>query len=230
MFLIKHFVASTIHLGHKTNQWNPRTSYFLLGIRDGIFVIDLEQTLIMLRKALAFIKKICLKRGYIFYVPSQESYLENERNFFISKKKLKINEQTDFNLIFLSPEYFSSSKQRGMLYAFTQKRKNLPRLFADAGDSVSENTNFNSFSFSNLFLRPEALFILQTRPNSALIKEAVKLQIPIVGILDSNSNPYAIQYPIPGNDDSNEAFNLYTELLINTISDAKKTEAKSFFF
>ncbi len=70
--------------------------------------------------------------------------------------------------------------------------------------------------------------MLQVNPNSSLVKEALKFQIPIVGILDSNSKPYAIQYPIPGNDDSKEAFSFYMELLINTILDTKKIEIKTF--
>ncbi len=68
MFLIKHFVLSNIHLGHKTNKWNPRTASFLLGMRDGIHVIDLEQTILMAKRALNFVKKVCERRGYIFFV------------------------------------------------------------------------------------------------------------------------------------------------------------------
>lgn len=210
-------------------------------MRDGIFVIDLEQTLIMLKRALTFIKKICLKRGYVFYVPSQESFFSNEKTFFKSTTKF-LSDQTNsfsiqkagvshvshsyFNLLFLSPNYFSSSKQRGMLYALTQKRKELP-ILSDKNSNVilKDDINFNSF---NLFLKPEVLFMLQVNPNSSLVKEALKFQIPIVGILDSNSKPYAIQYPIPGNDDSKEAFSFYTELLINTVLDTKKIEIKTF--
>lgn len=210
-------------------------------MRDGIFVIDLEQTLIMLKRALTFIKKICLKRGYVFYVPSQESFFTNEKTFFKSTSKF-LSDQTNsfsmqksgvshvshsyFNLLFLSPNYFSSSKQRGMLYALTQKRKELP-ILSDKNSNVilKDDINFNSF---NLFLKPEVLFMLQVNPNSSLVKEALKFQIPIVGILDSNSKPYAIQYPIPGNDDSKEAFSFYTELLINTVLDTKKIEIKTF--
>ena len=256
MFLIKHFVASTIHLGHKTNKWNPRTSYFLLGMRDGIFVIDLEQTLIMMKRALTFIKKICLRRGYIFFIPpvlsdygkSSKKSLYNGGNLNFSRDNTKFPIKTDVNLIFLSQEYFYSSKQRGMLYALTQKRKSLglypmtknsdSTSIVDLGncgfDNLNKQNNTYPLTLKNilksdsrdLFLKPEVLFTLQINKNTALIKEAVKFQIPIIGILDSNSNSYAIQYPIPGNDDSNTAFNLYTELLINTIIEAKKNEAK----
>lgn len=227
MFLIKHFIASNIHLGHQVNKWNPRTCYFLLGMRDGIFLIDLEQTLIMLKRALTFIKKICLKRGYIFYVPSQDSFFKSTKFFNDRINNLTFHQSGSyFNLLFLSSNYYSSSKQRGMLYALTQKRKELPILPDKTSNVIlKDDVNFHSF---NLFLRPQALFMLQVNSNSSLIKEAVKFQIPIVGILDSNSKPYAIQYPIPGNDSSKEAYSFYTELLINTILDTKKTEIKTF--
>ena len=226
MFLIKHFVASSLHLGHKTNKWNPRTSNFILGMRDGIFIIDLEQTLIMIKRALTFIKKVCLKRGYIFYIPS---FIQNESFFIKNNTKSLENpliKKRETNLIFLYPEFFSSSKQRGMLYAWTQKRQNLYTLSLDKNElenKIQLNPNLNT---SNLFFKPEVLFILEINANTTLIKEALKLQIPIVSILDSNSNTYGIQYPIPGNNDTLEAQKLYTELLINTIIDAKKTEIK----
>jgi ribosomal protein S2 len=298
MFLIKHFTASTIHLGHKINKWNPYTSYFLLGMRDGIFIIDLEQTLIMLKRALYFIKKICLKRGYIFYIPSQKISFSNEKfikkNIFslnnvpnsvvnilqkqrISKFDIRINPQnfkslylqhvhnnfniqknkwfsnetkkiqntnslikeshkiistTDVytsnfnNLIFLSSDIgisSFSSKQRSMLYALTQQRKNLK--FNDLSTQKNITNQFHNFNF---FFKPEVLFILETNLNTTLIKEAIKLQIPIIGILDSNSYSYGIQYPIPGNNDSYTALNFYTELLIHTVMDTKKQEIKKF--
>jgi hypothetical protein len=217
----------------------------------------------MLKRALTFVKKICLKRGYIFYVPYYENstILKGDNNFFIptaavtsvnktnvvvrtttaatikQKKKTESNDianvfntfsnvaaKTEFNLVFLSPEYFSFSKQRGMLYAFTQKRKTLPILF-NKHSFFANNARSNSFQ---LFIKPEALFVLHTNTSTALIKEAVKLQIPIIGIINSHSNPYAVAYPISGNNESQEALNLYTELLLNTILDAKKSESKTF--
>lgn len=223
MFLIKNFVASTIHLGNKTNKWNPRTSNYLLGIRDGIFVIDLEQTLIMMKRALTFIKKVCYRRGYIFYVPLTNK-LQGGTNSIQQNIEKKIKPFTsnleENNLIFLSPETFSFSKQRGMLYAWTQKRKNLYISTLNEDSLVADKNSFN------LFFKPEALFVVDVNTNTALIKEALKVQIPIIGILDSNSNTYNIQYPIPGNNDNIEAQKLYAALLTNAAINAKKTEIK----
>lgn len=227
MFLIKNLIASTIHLGNKTNKWNPRTSNYLLGIRDGIFVIDLEQTIIMMKRALTFIKKVCSRRGFIFYVPllpinKIQGHVGTDKIQQNIENKIKpfTSSLEENNLIFLSPEYLSFSKQRGMLYAWTQKRKNLYISTLNENSLVADKNAFN------LFFKPEALYIVDTNTNTALVKEALKVQIPIIGILDSNSNTYNIQYPIPGNNDNIEAQKLYTELLINSIVDAKKTEIK----
>lgn len=86
-------------------------------------------------------------------------------------------------------------------------------------------------NFHNPFLIfPEALFILHINSNLLLIKESIKLQIPLIAILDSNCNPYGIQYPIPGNDDSIDSINFYTELLLHSFIHSKKTELKSLSF
>lgn len=239
MFLIKHFVASNIHLGHKINKWNPRTSNFILGMKDNIFIIDLEQTLIMIKRALTFVKKICLNRGYIFYVPSFFS-TQKDSKFRKENDSLKIRtninnkiksfptnlRQGENNLIYISPEFISSSKTRGMLYAFTQKRNNLYTFSSYTNISSNLDKNNSNLDFLNFFFKPEVLFLLDTNKNPALIKESLKLQIPIIGILDSDSNIFGIRYPIPGNDDTLETQKLYTELLLNTIIDAKKKEAK----
>ena len=245
-------------------------------MKDNIFIIDLEQTLIMIKRALTFIKKICLNRGYIFYVPSFlpasspkggqpgdsgigsysiHNNIENKIKSFPSNLQ-------ENNLIFLSPEFISSSKQRGMLYAFTQKRKNLSSFasfsppvitensadkeetpgiahssksaaLASSGATSDASTNSSATKKNTnlgFFFKPEALFLLNCNNNTALIKEAIKLQIPIVGIVDSDSNIFGIRYPIPGNDDTLETQKIYTELLLNTIIDAKKKEAQLLLY
>lgn len=257
-------------------------------MRDGIFVIDLEQTLIMMKRALNFIKQVSLRRGYIFYVPAVSGSLRNGNSFGLEQGKSFVNQ--DFlqlvQLVFLSPESFSSSKQRGILCTLTNKRQGLPIFGGGTGspkpaadqrveeplEAKSESVAFKkqdqdgvlrsspsiqgypgttvdlTCSFrgqpslgvsrknaskteeensSHLCFKPEVLFILQTIPNSALIKQAIKLQIPIVAIIDSNSNVSYIQYPIPGSDDAIQAQDFYTELLISALIDAKKNEAKA---
>lgn len=179
MFLIKHFVSSAIHLGHRTSFWNPRSSYFLLGSKDGLHIIDLEQSVVYFRRAIDFIRRICLLRGSIFYIPSPLS---------------------SGPIIPLNSHIFPCLKQ--------------------SRDILSSLT-----SFHNPFLIfPEALFILHIDSDLLLIKESIKLQIPLIAILDSNCNPYGIQYPIPGNSTAVDSINFYIELLTNSLVDSKKSE------
>jgi ribosomal protein S2 len=282
-------------------------------MRDGLFIIDLEQTLIMLKRALNLVRKVCLKRGYIYFLPSLKVssgstsgtraagasiHFQNRKNLALLEdsqgKKISLGDQkpkelknsynhmympsrvnqmlssvsasafvlalkrntgasnkivtsysnsetsgsnvflqsrstsnflsdTYDNLIFLSQSskasFFSSNRQqRDTVYTLTRKKKIL---------------NFHDFSsLEVVHPKPEIIFILETHLNKALIKEAVKLRIPIIGILNTASHSeetsYAINYPIPGNNDSIEALSIYSELLINTIIDAKKMEILSF--
>jgi ribosomal protein S2 len=96
--------------------------------------------------------------------------------------------------------------------------------------SRSRDLLYSLIHFHNPFLLfPEALFVLHVNSNLLLIKESIKLQIPIIAIVDSNCNPYGIHYPIPGNDDSNDSISFWAELLLHSFVSSKKTELKSLF-
>jgi len=175
-------------------------------MRAGIYIIDLEQTILMIRRALHFIKKVCDLRGHIFYLPASlnpkgghSSYLDPARATILSpNKQLPSSRRPNRPLGF-----------RPFLVNQIQKK----HIF---GGSASRD--------GRSFLQPEALFVHGA--SSSLSREAAKLQIPVIAVLDSDSNPYGVQYPIPGNDDSSDAISLYTELFINAVAAAKKNELK----
>ena len=183
----------------------------------------MEQTIVALRRALRFIKKICKKRGYLLYVP-------------ISQISLKYGTR----------ELFAVSEKRSRRIAHHKIKKKGPKNIIPLGISRNKLSGSNresmykgcaSYLLSNFYTRiekmknaraiiPEALFILKVDNNNAiLIKEAIKLQIPIIGVIDSDSNPFGIQYGIPGNDDSITALKTYKNLMIRTMMEAQKDEA-----
>jgi len=301
MFLIKHFIASAIHLGHQTNKWNPRTASFLFAVKGDLHLIDLELTIPMLRRALNLIKKICSRRGSILYAGGLQG-----RGFAANYQQRSKQQPAASGL-----SSFSSTKM-GSAAALAparlpgpleeRGRREAPRLRClgarpitswllglklSRGGAASQTTNINSSprktpmavphgdgssiprpiangapattargnkegpqaglrNFGHGVGRPlnsrpggtglrgfagawggpipEALFILNVNENSVLIKEALKLQLSVVAVVDSDTDPFGVQYPIPGNDDSIEAADAYIGLLLDAIADAKKNE------
>ena len=186
--VIKELINRGVHIGHKTNKWNPKTTSFIFAKKNNIHIIDLEQTVIMMRRALNFINEVCQKRGNISYlfnvsVADEEKKLENQSKGQTAGTKKKRTGRPEV------PTFSNRESQTAIL-----KGKRLPEALCAYGGATKEKMSANFF------------------------REAIKLQIPIIGILDSNSNPFGIQYPIPGNDESVEARNLYHKLVKNAIS------------
>lgn len=243
MFIIKNFINTTIHLSKKINKWNPRISYYILGIRDNIYIIDLEQTLIMIKRALNYIKQISLNKGYIYYIlPILSNYKKclnkkinthNNLVYPLVEKKL-FNKKIEINKLNKIDNLITLYGSNNIINNLTYKRNILglnPIIknynINNINNVIMLNYNTHNNKIKNIWLKPEILFIPQINKNIALIKEGIKLQIPIIGILNNNSYSYGIQYPIPGNDNTNEALNLYIELVINTIINIKNNEIKS---
>jgi len=175
-------------------------------MRAGIYIINLEQTILMIRRALDFIKKVCALRGHVFYLPSSLTIgpMDHGRStLFDTAQATLVGSASD-------------NAKPG-----SNRRPNRPLSLLV--HQIQKKHNF-SLRDDRSSLLPEALFVYGA--SSSLLREAAKLRIPVVAILDSNSNPYGVQYPIPGNDDSVEALGLYTELFINAVASAKKSELR----
>jgi small subunit ribosomal protein S2 len=224
MFLAKHFVASAIHLGHKTNKWNPKTAPFLLAVRNDIHIIDIEQSILMVRRALNFLKKVCAKRGTLrasipTWARSSSGLLSTglpvTGNASPSTLGAGGAEHTAAGLL--------ASKDGGLGLCSHLSSVGGALAFARPGRGAGPR-----HSGSDALAIPEVLFFPNVNDNAIHIREAVKLQIPVIGIIDSDTNPLGIQYPIPGNDDPIESILLYTSLILNAIADAKIEESLQF--
>lgn len=287
MFLIKHFVTSSIHLGHEANKWNPKTAHFLFAIgvssnSKGMHLIDLEQTFIMMRRALAFIRKLTQNRGYllcissvthkVLYLPApgfaggQGPLVDSHFRLSSSNEKKehtlpprppatqrrgisesRVSEfQRDSSTISThnipSKRLLSESRPDGHHLGATRLKSQ--RDFGETDsrsvlDQSSFQTDVGILSRSELFdwdweksantpKIPQAILIFNLMEAKPYVRQAMKFGIPVIGILDSNSNPFGIQYPIPGNDDSLDAIDLYLKWIRKAIWDAKRKELSTF--
>tara|TARA_B100001057_G_scaffold496321_1_gene597499 strand:- start:1047 stop:1790 length:744 start_codon:yes stop_codon:yes gene_type:complete len=220
---IKQLLEAGVHLGHKTLRWNPKMKDYIFGEKNSIHIIDLTQTVDLIKNALVQVHKIISSGGKILVVSTkkqaseQVSDLAKETNqFYVNyrwlggmltnwntiqnsiKRLKKLNEQ-------LSKENLGFTKKE--ILKFGKEKEKLQRSLG----GISEMKKI-----------PDLIFIIDTNIESLAVAEAKKLNIPIIAVLDTNSDPTGIDYPIPGNDDARRSINLYCELLKKTIKEAEK--------
>jgi len=220
---IKQLLEAGVHLGHKTLRWNPKMKPYIFGEKNSIHIIDLTQTVEFLKNALVQVHKTISSGGKLLIVSTKKQASEQVSDlaketgqFFVNyrwlggmltnwktiqnsiKRLKKLEEQ-------LSKENIGFTKKE--ILKFGKEKEKLHRSLG--GISEMKKT-------------PDLIFIIDTNVESLAVAESKKLNIPIIAVLDTNSDPTGINFPIPGNDDARRSINLYCELLKGTIKDAKK--------
>ena len=220
---IKNLLEAGVHLGHKTFRWNPKMSKFIFGSKDSIHIIDLVQTLEMINVALLEIHKCIGYGGKILFVSTKKQAADSIAN---------LAQET-------SQYYVNHRWLGGMLTNWKTISNSIKRYKKLSIDLKKENTGFTKKEILKMNIQrdklerslggiadmekvPDMIFVIDTNIEELAVKEALKLNIPIVAIVDSNSNPVGIDYPIPGNDDARRAINLYCDLIKQTILDSQK--------
>ena len=220
---IKQLLDAGVHLGHKTFRWNPKMSQYIFGSKDSIHIIDLVQTLEMTNVALHEIHKCIVSGGKILFVSTKKQATEtisalakDTSQFYVNHRWLGgmlTNWKTISNSIKRYKKLSEDLKKEST--GFTKKEilkmgKQRDKLERSLG------------GIADMKKTPNMIFIIDTNVEDLAVKEALKLHIPIVAIIDTNSDPTEINFPIPGNDDARRAINLYCELIKQTILDAQK--------
>ena len=220
---IQQLLEAGVHLGHKTLRWNPKMKKYIFGKRDSIHIIDLTQTLELTKVALEKIHETIANNGKILFVSTKKQ---------ASEAIAEVAKETD--------QYFVNYRWLGgMLTNWGTISNSIKKLKKLETELDEENRGFTKKELLKMSVKkdklqrslggiaemkkiPDLVFIIDTNYESLAIQESVKLGIPIVAILDSNSNPDGINYPIPGNDDARRAIDLYCNLIKETIIAAKK--------
>ena len=219
---IKQLLEAGVHLGHKTFRWNPKMSKFIFGSKDSIHIIDLVQTLEMINSALLQIHKCIAAGGKILFVSTKKQATETVSALARDTSQYYVNHRW----------------LGGMLTNWNTISNSIKRYKKLTEDLKSESTGFTKKEILKMGIQrdkleralggisemkkiPDMIFIIDTNIEELAVKEALKLHIPIVAIVDTNSDPTGINYPIPGNDDARRAINLYCDLIKQTVNDAK---------
>jgi len=224
---VKQLLEAGVHLGHKTFRWNPKMSSYIFGSKNSIHIIDLVQTLEMANAALNEIHKCIASGGKILFVSTKKQAAETIATL--------AKETSQF--------YVNYRWLGGMLTNWHTISNSIKRLKKLSAELKSDNTGFTKKENLKMGLQrdklerslggiadmkkiPDMIFIVDTNVEELAVKEAIKLNIPIVAVVDTNSDPTGINFPIPGNDDARRAINLYCDLIKQTILDAQQNIPK----
>tara|TARA_R110000824_G_scaffold155226_6_gene327724 strand:- start:10170 stop:10925 length:756 start_codon:yes stop_codon:yes gene_type:complete len=219
-FSMRGLLEAGVHFGHQTHRWNPKMAPFLFGDRNNIHIIDLAQTVPLLHQALLAVRDAVAGGGRVLFVGTKRQASEPVAaaarqcaQYYINHRWLGgtlTNWKTISNSIrrLRTLDEMLAGEARGLtkkeILNLTRERDKLERAIGGIKDMGGI---------------PDIMFVIDTNKETIAIEEARKLGIPVVAILDSNSNPDGIAYPVPGNDDAARAITMYCDLVSRAVID-----------
>ncbi len=225
---IKQLLEAGVHLGHKTLRWNPKMKNYIFGEKNSIHIIDLTQTVNFLKTALVEVHKCIASGGKILIVSTkkqaseQVSALAKETSQYFVNYRWLGGMLTNWNTIQNSIKRLKQLDDQLSKDNMGFTKKEIIK-FGKERDKLQRSLG----GISEMKKLPNLIFIIDTNIESLAVNEAKILGIPIIAVLDTNSDPTDINFPIPGNDDARRSINLYCDLLRNTIKDAEKLIEKN---
>ena len=226
---IKQLLEAGAHFGHQTGRWHPRMKNYIFTKRNGIHIIDLEKTAVMLDKACAFVRDVVAQGGTILFVgtkkQAQESVEEEAKRcgmYFVNQRWLG-GMLTNFATIQARVDQLVRLEDQ-------QARGELGRVTKKEIMKVSEkiaHLNRQMGGFKEMTALPGALFIIDPTKERIALAEAKRMGIPVVGIVDTNCNPDEIDHPIPANDDAIRAVKLICTKIADAVLEGKAGLATS---
>ena len=222
---MREMLEAGVHFGHQTRFWNPKMGQFLYGQRNKIHIINLEKTLPLFNDALNFAGKITSKKGNILFVGTKRA-----------AQKIIAEEASRCGMPYINRRWLG-----GLLTNFKTVRQSINRLkeleAMMADDSLEriskkealllrremEKLQSNLSGIKDMPGIPQAMFVIDVGYEDIAVSEAVKLGIPVIGVVDSNNSPDGIDYVIPGNDDAIRSIRLYTKAIADAVLDGRQS-------
>lgn len=222
--LIKQLLESGVHFGHQKKRWNPKMKQFIFGERSGIYIIDLEKTEECINKARDFLIDLAAKGEMVLFVgtkkQAQEVILQesNRCGMYYVTERWPGGLLTNFATIKKSINRLreiEKMKEDGTFQQLTKKE--VSRL-----EKEMQKLNKNFSGIVRMEKMPKAVIVVDTKKEETAVKEANRLGIPVVGLIDTNSNPDLVQYPVPGNDDATKSIRSVVSVLAEAVIEGRK--------
>ena len=223
---MREMLEAGVHFGHQTRYWNPKMAAYLYGHRNKIHIIDLEKTKVLLQEALNFAGKLSANKGTILFVGTKRAAQQ------IIKEEAQRCGMPYINLRWLGGllTNYKTVKQS------ISRLKELKEMKTGGMERMSkkeilhferelEKLDRNLSGIKDMDGWPDALFVIDVGYEDIAVSEAVKLKIPVIGIVDSNNSPAGVEYVIPGNDDAIRSIRLYTKAVADAIITGKDSVA-----
>jgi small subunit ribosomal protein S2 len=211
---MRQLLEAGVHFGHQTHRWNPKMAPFIYGSRNNIHIIDLTQTVPLLHQALLTVSDVVSKGGRVLFVGTKRQASEAVAEAAKSCAQYYVNHRwlggtlTNWRTISNSIKRLKSLEEmlQGETHGLTKKE--LLQLTRE-----KEKLERALGGIKDMGALPDLMFVIDTNKESIAIAEARKLHMPVVAVVDSNSDPEGISHPIPGNDDAGRAITLYCDLI-----------------
>jgi small subunit ribosomal protein S2 len=224
-YSMRQLLEAGVHFGHHTRRWNPKMAPYIFGVRNGIHIIDLEQSVPLLRQGLEAIREVVAGGGRVLLVgtkrQAQDAIADAAKRcgqYYVNYRWLG-GMLTNFKTISASIKRLREVEERVAAQEAGLTKRELLELTRDHGKL--ERALGGIKDMGGL---PDILFVIDTNKEAIAVAEANKLRIPVVAVLDSNSTPDGIAYPIPGNDDAMRAIHMYCDLVASSVLDGLQAE------
>ena len=227
-FSLRTLLEAGVHFGHHTRRWNPAMAPYLFGVRNGVHIIDLQQTVPLLNRALSAVRDTTARGGRVLFVGTKKSAAETVADAAKRSGQYYVNHRwlggmlTNWKTISQSIKRLRelddrlSGNTQGLtkkeMLMLTRDRDKLERALGGIKDMGGQ---------------PDILVVIDTLKEQIAIQEANVLKVPVIAVCDSNSDPSGVTYPIPGNDDATRAIQLYCDLFAGAVLDGLQQEAIS---
>jgi small subunit ribosomal protein S2 len=220
---MRQMLEAGVHFGHQTRYWNPKMAPFIFGHRNKIHIINLETTLAMYQDALKYIRRLAANKGSLLFVGTKRQAREIIREEAIRCGMPFVDHRwlggmlTNFKTVKQSIKRLKEMEQMAQDGTFDRMSKKE----ALGMQRELEKLNRSLGGIKELASLPDALFVIDVGYQKGAIAEAVKLGIPVVGVVDTNHSPEGIDYVIPGNDDSSRAIRLYARGVADAVLEGR---------
>jgi small subunit ribosomal protein S2 len=220
---MRQMLEAGVHFGHQTRRWNPKMKRFIFGERNGIYIIDLEQTLTRAEAAYSFVRDLSAKGGTVLFVGTKKQAQDPIRDFALQCGMPYVNERwlggmlTNFETIAKRVAKMQEYERMKLSGEFEAMPKKEALLLTRELDKLQKNLG----GIRNLNKRPDAVFVVDTKKEQIAVTEANKLKIPVVAVVDTNVDPDVVQFPIPGNDDAIRANSLMARVIAEAVEEGR---------
>ncbi|MDH3683650.1 MAG: 30S ribosomal protein S2, partial [Acidimicrobiia bacterium] len=225
---MKQMLEAGVHFGHQTRRWNPKMKRFIHGDRNGVYIIDLEETLRRIEQAYTFVRDTVADGGTVLFVGTKKQAQEPIRRHALSVGMPYVDQRWLGGML---TNYQTISKRVGKLLEYERMRAagdfdEMPKKEALRYSRELTKLDRNIGGIKTMAKLPSVVFVLDTIVEHIAVTEARKLNIPIVAVVDTNCDPDLITYPIPGNDDAIRSAELMTRVIAEAVAEGKMIHAR----